>query len=74
MRFLKHALFSVLLLVGTSVLAAEKQAHLFTWVDQDDVPFIQYYIDKYGEEPKTSVFEDEDEAFAKLRAGYSADV
>ena len=51
-----------------------EEAHLYTWVDQDDVPFIQYYIDKYGAEPKTSVFEDEDEAFAKLRAGYSADV
>ena len=72
MKILRDIFISVLFLASFNVKAEE--AHLYTWVDQDDVPFIQYYIDKYGAEPKTSVFEDEDEAFAKLRAGYSADV
>ena len=72
MKFFRNILISIFFLSSFSVTAEE--AHLYTWVDQDDVPFIQYYIDKYGAEPKTSVFEDEDEAFAKLRAGYSADV
>ena len=72
MKTIRNIFLSIIFFVGSAAIAEE--AHLFTWVDQDDVPFIQYYIDKYGAEPKTSVFEDEDEAFAKLRAGYSADV
>ena len=72
MKIIRNIFLSIIFFVGSAAIAEE--AHLFTWVDQDDVPFIQYYIDKYGAEPKTSVFEDEDEAFAKLRAGYSADV
>ena len=72
MRIIRDIFISIIFFASFSVKAEE--AHLFTWVDQDDIPFIQHYIDKYGEEPKTSVFEDEDEAFAKLRAGYSADV
>ena len=59
MKIIRNIFLSIIFFVGSDAIAEE--AHLFTWVDQDDVPFIQYYIDKYGAEPKTSVFEDEDE-------------
>ena len=72
MKIIRDILISTLFFVSFSVNAEE--AHLFTWVDQDYVTFIKHYIYKYGAEPTTSVFEDENEAFAKLRYEYSATV
>lgn len=39
-----------------------------------DAPFLADYKRKYGENPSTSLFEDEDEAYAKMRSGYKPDV
>ena len=47
---------------------------LFQWEDYVDPPFLSAYRKQYGETPRTSIFADEDEAFAKLRAGFKADV
>jgi spermidine/putrescine transport system substrate-binding protein len=47
---------------------------LFQWQDYVVAPFLADYQATYGNEPKTSIFQDEDEAFAKLRAGYRPDV
>ncbi len=47
---------------------------LFQWEDYMDAPFLADYKAKYGEKPNVTIFADEDEAFAKMRAGYKPDV
>jgi len=47
---------------------------LFQWEDYRDAPFLEEYRQTYGETPRISIFADEDEAFAKLRAGFVPDV
>ena len=47
---------------------------LFQWEDYMDAPFLASYKKLYGENPSTALFEDEDEAFAKMRSGYKPDV
>lgn len=47
---------------------------LFQWEDYVQEPFLKGYEDTYKEKPGTSIFADEDEAFAKMRAGYKPDV
>ncbi len=46
----------------------------FTWAGYDEVHFHQQYIDKYGCASNFSFWGDEEEAFAKMRAGFSPDV
>ncbi|MBV9419935.1 MAG: extracellular solute-binding protein [Alphaproteobacteria bacterium] len=47
---------------------------LFQWEDYMDPPFLADYEKKYNEKPNITIFADEDEAFAKMRAGYKPDV
>jgi spermidine/putrescine transport system substrate-binding protein len=47
---------------------------LFQWEGYVDPPFLAAYRKQFGETPRTSMYADEDEAFAKLRAGFKADV
>jgi spermidine/putrescine transport system substrate-binding protein len=47
---------------------------LFQWEDYVDPPFLAAYRQRFAETPRTSIFADEDEAFAKLRAGFRPDV
>jgi len=47
---------------------------LFQWESYMDSPFLAEYQAKYGEEPNVSIFADEDEAFAKMQAGFKPDV
>jgi spermidine/putrescine transport system substrate-binding protein len=47
---------------------------LFQWESYMDPPFLADYKAKYGVEPNVAIFADEDEAFAKMRAGYVPDV
>ena len=47
---------------------------LFQWEEYVTPPFLAQYRQTYGENPKTAIFADEDEAFAKMRAGYKPDV
>lgn len=46
----------------------------FTFETLANDPLLKEYVDKYGAKPNTAVFADEDEAFAKMTAGYAPDV
>ena len=59
-------------LLATSAQAAP--ATLFQWEDYMDPPFLADYEARFHEKPNVSIFADEDEAFAKMRAGYKPDV
>jgi spermidine/putrescine transport system substrate-binding protein len=47
---------------------------LFEWEDYTAAPFYAEYLKTHGVRPETAVFADEDEALAKMRAGYAPDV
>jgi spermidine/putrescine transport system substrate-binding protein len=53
---------------------AGKPVSLFQWEDYMNPPFLVDYQRTYGEKPNVAIFADEDEAFAKMRAGYKPDV
>src|SRR5262245_55042956 len=53
---------------------SSKPATLFQWEDYMNPPFLADYEKTYGEQPNIAMFGDEDEAFAKMRAGYHPDV
>src|SRR5262244_3838181 len=60
---------------GSQERAASRDAPtLFQWEDYMDPPFLAAYRKTYGEAPSVSIFADEDEAFAKMRAGFKPDV
>ncbi len=58
----------------TEAASGEEEALLFTWENWADPPFVAEYKEKYGVEPRSAIWADEDEAFAKMRAGYKPDV
>ncbi len=47
---------------------------LFQWEDYVDPPFLADYQKTHNEKPQTAIYADEDEGFAKMRAGYKPDV
>jgi spermidine/putrescine transport system substrate-binding protein len=53
---------------------SSKPISLFQWEDYMDPPFLADYVKTYNEKPNIVIFADEDEAFAKMRAGYKPDV
>ena len=59
---------------GGAHAAAEDHPNVFTWEGWDAPEHHQQYMDKYGELPNFSIFGDEEEAFAKIRAGAQFDV
>ena len=54
--------------------AAEDHPNVFTWEGWDAQGHHLEYHNKYGEYPNFSIFGDEEEAFAKIRAGAQFDV
>ena len=58
----------------TAPAADTGEATIFTWENLADPPFIAEYKTKYGKDPQSAIWADEDEAFAKMRAGYKPDV
>ena len=67
--------FAAAMLLSASVPArAAGPATLFQWEDYMDPPFLAQYKRQYHEDPNVAIFADEDEAFAKMRAGYKPDV
>ena len=52
----------------------ESEPLLFTFEDWTNPAFLAEYKAKYGKDPRTALWADEDEAFAKMRAGYKPDV
>jgi spermidine/putrescine transport system substrate-binding protein len=66
---------SVMALVGCNrEQKASSPVTLFQWEDYMDPPFLADYEKLYNEKPNVTIFADEDEAFAKMRAGYKPDV
>ena len=70
---------AVLVLIGggyflTRGPAAAGPAMLFQWQDYVDAPFLADYEAALARTRTPSIFADEDEAFAKMRAGYKPDV
>lgn len=56
------------------VQAGSSPVTLFQWDDYIDSPFLAGYEKQFHEKPNVAIFADEDEAFAKMRAGYKPDV
>lgn len=54
--------------------AAEDHPVVFTWEGWDAPGLHEAYVKKYGESPVFSIFGDEEEAFAKMRAGFKPDI
>lgn len=71
---LSGEIFAALLLVSCGSGDVSTAPVLLQWEDYVDPPFLSAYRKQYNETPRTSIFADEDEAFAKLRAGFKADV
>ena len=59
---------------GLARAAAEDHPNVFTWEGWDAPEHHQQYFDKYGEWPNFAIFGDEEEAFAKIKAGAQFDV
>lgn len=59
---------------GAPATAQDGEVTLFTFETLANDPLLKEYVDKYGAKPNTAVFADEDEAFAKMRAGYAPDL
>ena len=59
---------------ATDPVTGESEPLLFTFEDWSKPPFLAEYKAKYGVEPRTAIWADEDEAFAKMRTGYKPDV
>ena len=53
---------------------ADRPVTLFQWEDYTDQAFLAEYQTTRREKPQTAIFADEDEAFAKMRAGFKPDV
>lgn len=53
---------------------AEGEIHYHTWAGYDVPELMSGYIEKYGGPPEFSYIGDEDESFAKMRAGFAPDV
>ena len=54
--------------------AADPDLTVFTWAGYEDPELFKPYVEKYGDAPTYVFFGDEEEAFQKLRAGFTADV
>jgi spermidine/putrescine transport system substrate-binding protein len=61
-------------LVSSGPTAADDTPVLFQWQDYVEAPFLKEYETSFNETPQTSIYADEDEAFAKMRAGFVPDV
>jgi spermidine/putrescine transport system substrate-binding protein len=79
-RIGKFLLFGTVACAGLSALgisigmAEGTNLTYLTWGGYDDPAFRKPYTDKYGDGPTFNFYAGTDEAFAKLQAGYEADV
>lgn len=63
-----------MLVPGAPAEAGSGAVTLFQWEDYMDPPFLAQYEKQYKEKPNVAIYADEDEAYAKMRAGYKPDV
>jgi spermidine/putrescine transport system substrate-binding protein len=68
------AAFAVYRYVAEGAVGSGNAPTVFQWEDYVAPPFFADYTKTYGEAPQTAIFADEDEAFAKMRAGFQPDV
>lgn len=78
MRTIKHASFpgvivGILMLLLVPGAANAQKLQVFDWSGYEDSGFYQAYLEAH-EAPEYSFFGDEEEAFTKLRAGFTADL
>lgn len=66
--------FAIAAMLTSSAMAAGSDLKIFDWSGYEDPGFYAGYLEKYGEAPSYSYFANEEEAFAKLRAGYESDL
>ena len=59
---------------GPGETVAQDTPVLFQWQDYVEAPFLAEYQASFNDVPQTAIYADEDEAFAKMRAGYKPDV
>jgi len=59
---------------GLSASAADSSLTVFDWAGYEDPAFHPGYVEKNGDSPTFAFFADEDEAFAKMMAGYTPDI
>ena len=66
----------VMMPVGSRSAFAASDDHptVFTWEGWDVPELHQPYLAKHGESPNMAIFGDEEEAFAKMRAGFKVDL
>ncbi len=63
-----------LMLATGAVSAEDGELTVFDWSGYEDPSFHAAYVEKYGDSPTFTFFGDEEEAFQKLRSGFTADV
>ncbi len=68
------AMVTIPLISRPAAAATEDQPVVFAWEGYEDPGLHGSYLKKYGESPNYSFFGDEEEAFAKIRAGFRPDV
>lgn len=73
-RQFSAAILAVLAIAAPVAMAETSTLKYFTWGGYDDPAFRQPYIAKYGSGPEFIFYGHPDEAFAKLQAGFQADV
>lgn len=61
-------------IISKSAFGSDDRTQFFTWGGYDSSELYEDYVNQFGEMPSLSFFEDQTEAFHKLRAGYSPDV
>ena len=58
----------------SALAASADHPTVFTWEGWEVPELHQPYLKKYGESPNMAIFGDEEEAFAKMRAGFKVDL
>jgi hypothetical protein len=67
-------LFAAPLASRRGLAATEDHPVIFTWEGYEDPGMHGSYLSKHGESPNFTFFGDEEEAFAKMRAGFTPDI
>ncbi len=67
-------LFAVPLVAKRGLAGTEDHPVIFTWEGYEDPGLHGSYLDRHGESPNFTFFGDEEEAFAKMRTGFTPDV
>lgn len=66
--------FALPMISRPSKASSDDQPMFFTWGGYDSPEFMVHYVEKYGEEPRYSYYDSEDDAFQKMRAGFEPDM